>query len=161
MGAFSDGLKSFFNKLTNDRNAVNGNGFTSNPLKMQEASAIWATGIGSKIVRIKSGYALKNTIKFDSTEDKKFYEKRLAKAVKKASKFQLGFGRGIIVIHPKGDNLKTPLKADFDISRTKLDVFSGDMVTPNDVSTDLANVRYLKPRFLSGQGSQYSLFPRD
>jgi hypothetical protein len=57
----------------------------------------------------------------------------------------IGFGRGVILLHKRGDDLSKPLGVIDNIKDYKLDVFSGDMVTAMDVSIDLDNIRYMKP----------------
>lgn len=152
MAGFFDSLTSLVNGLANRRNAMTGNRVTSaNRLGVAEARAIYKTGLGNKIIRLKAGQALNDTLQFDSTEDKDFWQSRIDSAYKRAGKFALGFGRGIIVIHEPGADLSMPLP-EFDRESVKLDVFSGDMVTGMDVSLDLSNTRYLKPRYYVVRG---------
>ncbi len=151
---FFDGLTSFINQLANRRNPTTANQVTSTVIRPAELRAIFKTGLGSKIIRLKTGYGLDDTIQFTTKEQEKFYNRRLAKAVKRVTKFQLGFGRGIIVIQEPGADLSNPLFASTDVSRAMLKVFSGDMITAMDVNRDLNSRRYLKPNFYSVRGFQ-------
>jgi phage-related protein (TIGR01555 family) len=76
---------------------------------------------------------------------------RLKNKVKEASKWMLAFGRGIIVVHHKGDDLSKPLAA-VDSDKALLNVFSGDMVTIGDIDRDLQSARYYKPKFYNVRG---------
>lgn len=146
MAKFADGLKDVFSGLINKRNSSNRNTVEARRLNDEELRTMYKTGLMSKIIRLKSGYALNDTLQFDSTDDKEFYNNKIAKQVKKATKFSLGFGRGVVVIFRKDDDLKDPLKVG-DPSGLQLRVFSGDMVTANSPINDLRSERYYKPRF--------------
>ena len=140
---FSDGIINLVNKLANWRSAQSTNQVQRNKVSFEQMNAIFKTGIGSKIIRLKTAYALNDTLQFKTEADKEFYNKKLQRAVKKASKYQLAFGRGIIVINTL-DDLSQPLREGF--KRYKLDVFSGDMITVPSVELDLHNTRYMKPK---------------
>ena len=152
---FFDGLTSFVNSLSNTRNPTTTNSVTHSKVSFAELRAIYKTGLGSKIIRLKSGYALNDSLTFlDGDKQKEFYENRLAKAVKKASKFQLAFGRGIVVIQIPGESMTKPLMANDDISKAVIRVFSGDMVSVGAAEIDLESERYLKPEFYIVRGVQ-------
>ena len=51
---FADGITSLTNKLANRRNAQSSNRMTSSRVDWDELRAIYKTGVGSKIIRIKS-----------------------------------------------------------------------------------------------------------
>ncbi len=144
MSKFTDGLKSFVSSLTNDRSATAENYITADKLDEVEARQIYRTGLGNKIIRLKAGQALKDSIQFETSEDEKYYTKRLAQLVKQTVKWQLAFGRGIVVIHRRGDDLSTPLGR-VDPDRVLLNSFGGDMVTVNMPELDLQSPRYYKP----------------
>lgn len=152
-GKFKDGLKDMLSSLTQRRSASNRNSFVRGYISRDELRAIFKSGTASKIFRLKTSSALSKTIQFTNTEDELFYKTRIEKAVKKACMFQLGFGRGIVVIHEHGVTLDQPLKDDWNRGNYKLDVFSGDMVTTTDTSRDLANPRYYKPKFFVVRGA--------
>ena len=149
---FKDGLNDCLSAITNRRNASNRNSFESSFLSQDELKAIYKTGTANKIFRIKAGSALTKTIQFNSKEDEEIYEAKIEKAVRKACIFQLAFGRGIILIHENGAVLDQPLSANWDKSKYKLDVFSGDMVTVSEVERDLASERYYKPKYYQVRG---------
>jgi len=149
---FSDGITSLTNKLANRRNVHNNNRMTSTRVDFEELRAIYKTGVGSKIIRIKSGIALNDTLQFDSTNDKEYYETRLQQHVKNACKFMLSFGRGLIVIQEPGADLSQPLPAINDWSRVNYQVFSGDMVFVQSIEYNLASPNYYKPQAYSVRG---------
>jgi hypothetical protein len=154
MSRFTDGLTNIINKLANRRSAVASNVITADKLQDHQLREIYRTGLGSKIVRIKTGYALNDTLHFKSDQDRAVYEERLERSVKKAAKFMLGFGRGIILINERGADHST-LATTFNMELVKLDVFSGDMVSVQDVSRDLDDSRYQKPRLYSVNGKLF------
>lgn len=148
---FIDGLANIVNQLANRRSAAAVNIITSPRLDDSQLREIYKTGIGSKIVRIKTGYALNDTLQFKDERDERAYKNKIERAVKKASKFMLGFGRGIVVMNERGANLSKPAD-EVDMGRVKLEVFSGDMVTAQNISFDLSDERYMKPMFYSVRG---------
>lgn len=145
---FADGLKNIVNHLSNSRSAQSVNQF-ANRYKVgnEELRAIYKTGIGNRIISIKSRYALNDTIQFSSDVDREFFEKELFHDVNKAAEKMLAYGRSIIVLFRKGDDLSKPFIYETDnphpIQRR---VFDGDMV--NVVGggvVDLMDDRYNKP----------------
>ena len=151
---FKDGLNDFLSSLTQKRNASARNDFVNNYLDFSQMRAIYKSGTANKIFRLKTGSALSGTIQFNTKEDELLYKAKVAKSVKLACMFQLGFGRGIVVIHEKGAVLDQPLKSGWNRENYKLDVFSGDMVTVSDVDRDLASDRYYKPNFYVVRGTR-------
>ena len=152
---FKDGIVNIVNSLANRRNAISSNVVVSTRIDDSQLRAIFKTGLGAKIISIKTGYALNDTLQFKVPNDETLYRKRLQRAVKKASKFMMGFGRGIILLNERGADLSQPFTGKLDIAKVKLDVFSGDMVTPMDVSIDLEDDRYQKPRSYSVRGKSF------
>ena len=151
MSGFRDGLTNIVNKLANRRSAEAANYISATQIQPSQLRAIYRTGLGSKIVRIKAGYALNDTLQFDSDHDKRLYQKKLERHVKLAAKYMLGFGRGIILINEIGADHSSPA-TEFNLARVKLDVFSGDMVTVSGASPDLSEALYNKPKFYSVNG---------
>ena len=154
MSRFTDGLANIVNQLANRRSAVAVNRIVSTKLDWPQMRAIYRSGLGSKIVRIKAGYALNDTLQFKDLRDEKLYKAKLERAVKKAAKQMIGFGRGIILINERGANHSKPASS-FDLARVKLDVFSGDMVSVTGVSTDLDDPRYQKPKHYVVRGKSF------
>lgn len=154
MSRFTDGLANIVNHLANRRSAVAVNQIVSTKLDWPQMRAIYRSGLGSKIVRIKAGYALNDTLQFKDKRDEKLYKAKLERAVKKAAKQMIGFGRGIILINERGANHSKPASS-FDLARVKLDVFSGDMVSVTGVSTDLDDPRYQKPKHYVVRGKSF------
>lgn len=144
--SFKDGLVSLTQKLANRRNAHHANRIQSQRVDWDELRAIYKTGIGSKIVRLKSGLALNDTLQFENESDQAFYESHLQHLVKKAVKYQLAFGRALIVPHEPDADLSQPLGKIQDWSKVKYHVFSGDMVYVSSVNLDLASPDYFQPR---------------
>lgn len=152
---FMDGITNIVNQLANRRSAANVNVVTAQRLDDSEARAMYRSGLGAKIIGIKTGYALNETLQFTNDKDEELYKRKLQRAVKKASKFMLGFGRGIILLNERGADLSKPVVGKLDMAKVKLDVFSGDMVTAMDVSIDLTDERYQKPKIYSVRGKSF------
>jgi len=145
--AFADGLRSFTSALVNQRSASSQNGFELSTLTRQEQTAIYATGLGSKIVRLKAGGALAGTIQFETTDDEAFYDERLKYKVREAARWMLIYGRGIVVVFMPGDDLREELDRNrLDGERAQCTVFSGDMITVSDIERDLQHPRYYQPK---------------
>lgn len=140
-----DGITSMVNSLTTRRNSLTNNRVTSSRMDDNEMRHCYRTGLGNKIVRLKAGNALADTLQFETDQDKEEYQARLEKVVKQASKFMIGFGRGIVILYQRGDDLSTPLPQGVNPGRLMCRAFSGDMVTTADVSIDLTSERYNKP----------------
>lgn len=142
-----DSMVNLVNGLANTRNAQATNRFVNKKLDVNELREINKTGLYSKIVRVKSGYSLNNTIQFKDDASKDYYDKNLAKHVKNATKYMVGYGRGIIVLIEPGADLKQPLKSNqIQLDTIKFKSFSGDMVTPTSSDLDLASDRYMMPK---------------
>jgi hypothetical protein len=152
---FLDGLVNVVNQITNRRNVQATNIIRRNKMADDEMRALLVTGLGSKIVRLKIGYALNDTLVFEDDTQKELYNRHLKRAVNRAAKFALAFGRGIIVMNERGETLNTPRTRPVDMTKTRFSVFSGDMVTPLEVSIDLNDARYMKPKFYSVNGYQF------
>ncbi|MBL1319580.1 MAG: DUF1073 domain-containing protein [Mariprofundaceae bacterium] len=152
MSNFTDGLKSLVSGLINRRDAMSTNSFQSQRLDSNTLRQVYRTGIGSKIIRLKSGYALKDTIQFETLGDEDYFNLRLKRKVKEASKWMMAFGRGIIVLHHKGDDLSKPVGT-VDPDKVLLNVFSGDMVTIGDIDRDLQSTRYYNPNIYNVRGA--------
>ena len=149
-----DGIVDLYNSLANNRNATSNNIISSNRVDDGQLNEIYKTGLGNKIVRVKAGYALKsNALNFSSVEDKTFYLAKLEAKVKKAFKWSLVFGRGIIVIND-GTDLSLPLE-DVIRGNVKFDVFSGDMISVTSYEMDLSGSRYLQPEFYNVRGYNF------
>lgn len=146
MSKFIDGLVSLTRNLINTRNAHNTNKIVATKVEDDELRAIYRTGIGSKIIRLKSGVSLDDTLQFDNTADKEWFEAHMAGNVKKLSKHMLAFGRALLVVHEPGADLSMPLKS---TEGARYHVFSGDMVKVPAVETDLNSPNYYKPRYYS------------
>ena len=152
--SFLDGLYNVFNQIINRRNPLTQNKFVGQILGYDQQRAIFRTGLGSKIVRIKAGYALKDTLQFEISRDSEVYKNCLEDKIKLAAQYMIAFGRGCVVIHTKGDDLTTALKGPVDPVSVRLSVFSGDMVTVGSVSFDLNSPLYMKPIRYSVRGTQ-------
>lgn len=152
---FLDGLTAVVNHLINRRSVQTTNTIERNKMDDSEMRAMLVTGLGSKIIRLKTGYALNDTLTFSDDAQKVLYNRYLQKPVKRAAKFALAFGRGIIVLNEHGEDLYTPRTRPVDMDRTRFSVFSGDMVTAMDVSIDLTDPRYMKPKYYVVNGHRF------
>lgn len=142
--SYFDGVTDLFSKLTNRRKASNRNAVTCRRLTDYEKREMYKTGVMSRIFDLKSTYALNGTLQFETTADKEFYNNRLSNAVKKAFRFSLGYGRGVIVLFNKNDDLSEPLTLGRDDYEVR--VFSGDIAKGNNPDVDLRSSRYYKPK---------------
>jgi hypothetical protein len=140
-----DGITSLYNSLVNKRSASNTNSFDSQKMSESEMRALIISGLGNRIVSLIVNSSLNDTIQFDDKDLESFYTKRLAKAVKKASRFQIGFGRSILVINEIGQDLSKPRSGEVDLSNVKFDVFGGDMVYVGEYGRNLSDSRYYLP----------------
>ena len=146
MANFYDGLRDLYNGLVNRRNPLNNNSFVRERFSARELNQFLHTGIGNKIVFIKTNYALNDTLQFNQKEDEKIYKEKLQLAVSEAVRFMFGFGRGVIVVGEKGDNLETPLKKSVDPEKAVIRVFDGGMITVPEIGRDLMGDRYYQPK---------------
>lgn len=153
---FRDGLVNVINQLANRRSPAAQNMQEAQKMSDSEMRNFFRSGMGRRIVGIKRGYALNDTLQFKSEQQKEQYNKFLSKHVKAAVEYMLGFGRGIIVIIEGSKNLEDPLSAEIDwtLPGTKIEVFSGDMVFCPTPDIDLRSPRYNKPKFYSVRGHQ-------
>jgi len=148
---FRDGLTSFVSDLVNRRTVTNQNTITADRLSDVEMRDIYRTGLGSKIIRLKAGFALKDTLQFESKADEAYYNARLQRKVKEAARWCLAFGRGIVVLQHVGDDLTRPL-GQVDPARVQIKTFSGDMVTVGLVELNLQSPRYYRPILYTVRG---------
>lgn len=153
MAKFFDGLKDIYSGVMNRRNSVNRSVVSHTQLSIEDMRVMYKSGLMSKVFRLKVGYAFNDSLKFDSTEDKVIFDNRLLEPCKIASKFMLGFGRGIIVVFNKEDDLSKPLRNP-NLSTIQIRSFSGDMVTSGTPFNDLRNERYYKPQYYNVRGKE-------
>jgi len=149
MSSFKDGIIDVFNGLMNKRNSVNTKRVEHKKLDDSTLREMYKSGLMSKIFRLKVGYSLNDTLEFESTADEDIYNERLAKEVKKAAKFMMGFGRGVILLFNKGDDLTKPLTPSPDLL---LRTFSGDIVKGVNAIHNVTSERYQKPSFYNING---------
>ncbi len=149
---FTDGITSLNNMLANRRNTQAQNQLTTTRVNYDELRAIYRMGMGSKIIRLKAGIALNDTLQFDSIDDEEYYKDKLQQHVKNAAKFQLSFGRAIIVIHEPGADLSQPMGNINDWTKVRYHTFSGDMVYISNVNFDLSSPDYFKPKSYGVRG---------
>ncbi|AUR84232.1 protein of unknown function DUF1073 [Vibrio phage 1.052.A._10N.286.46.C3] len=149
---FKDGLRDMVNGLMNRRAGYNRNKVDDNKLEPETLRIIYRSGLMSKVVRLKAGYALNDTIQFQDVAKEEYYNQKLADQFKQATKYMLGFGRGIIVVFARNDVLSDPLSRSADPATLMTRVFSGDIVTANSPVIDLRSERYNKPRYYVVKG---------
>lgn len=149
---FRDGLVNIVNTLANRRNPAAQNVPVTDRMQWHVMRAWYASGMGRRIINLKRGYALNDTLQFKTEADRLFHNKHLAKDIKKATGLMLGFGRAIIVIIEPEKNLADPLSKDVDFKTARREVFGGDMVTVIAPDIDLRSQRYMKPQAYSVRG---------
>lgn len=145
---FNDGLKSVTNTLINSRKAQATNQFAGGSKRVAdvELRSIYKTGIGQRIVSLKSGYALNETIKFAAKQDEKWFNENLYDDVRSASEKMLTYGRSIIILFRKGDILSKPFNVKEDNPhQIQRRLFEGENVTAHSPITDLMDDRFDKP----------------
>ena len=142
---FVDSLKNLYNNLINERNPQNQNVFVPQTSSSQELRDIYKNGLANKIVRLKSSYALTNTMDFKTQNDEDFYRRKLEIVVRDAVTFMMAFGRGVILLNYEGDDLAQPLSRTTESELLMAKAFSGDMVTVQEVNFDIADIMYNKP----------------
>jgi len=153
--SFRDGIVNIVNQLANRRSAAASNIIVSSRIEDSQLRAIFKTGLGAKIITIKTGYALNETLQFKNAKDELLYKAKLQRSVKKASKLMMGFGRAIILLNERGADLSKPQVGELDMAKVRLEVFGGDMVSVTDISIDLNDDRYQKPKTYSVRGKAF------
>lgn len=151
---FADSVRNFVNSLVNRRNPQLQNHIVSTVVPDTELRQIYRTGLGNKIVRIKVSGALRDTLQFSSKNDQRLYDAELARHVREAAKFMLGFGRGVITLHRPGEDTTKPWRLGAP-GQIQLRVFSGDMVFPSGVEINLENPRYMRPNRYQIRNAQF------
>jgi hypothetical protein len=152
MANFFDGLINIVNALANQRGVNESSVYSSPPLSDSVLRGLYKSGLGQRILDIKSGYALNETLQFESEDDEEYYKKRLAKHIKRASKWMLAFGRGIIVVHHTGERLDEPLRK-VNPDAVLFSVFAGDDVNVASYDADLQSPRYRMPKAYQVSGT--------
>lgn len=152
---FRDGLTNVLSQLVNRRQAQASNVFAiSTAVAPAQLRAIYLSGIGQKIISIKAGYALNDTLQFVDDRDQEIFNNKLLPLVRTAAKFMVGFGRGVIMLWHQGDDLSKPLRWSPSETRPlKMRAFSGDMVTAGEASVDIEDERYQKPKMYQVRGN--------
>ena len=149
---FMDGLHSMFSALVNKRNALNNNEEVSSFMQYDEMKAMYKSGIGNKIISLKTDHSLRDSIQFKDDAEEEFFKTSLAEKVKEAVTYMLAYGRGVIAIVEINGDMSTPLARDFYDKKYRLEVFSGDMVAQQGASPDLMDEFYERPRYYSIRG---------
>lgn len=149
---FADGLINISNELVNKRNPHANNRIVAHKIDDAEIRALLRTGLGSKIIRLKAGYAMNDTLTFEDKSDKVAYEHYLQKYAKEAVKMMLAYGRACVVLVEKGANLSKARTGPLDLAKTTLQVLTPDIIRPMNVNTDLGSPRYMKPEFYNARG---------
>lgn len=153
--SFVDGVRNFVNGLVDRRNPQYQNTIYTPKVGDDALRQVYRSGIGNKIVRIKINGALRETLQFSGKNDQQFYEMEIAHFVKDAAKFMLAFGRGIVVLHRRGENPETPWNPDRP-GAIIVRVFSGDMVfAAGAAEMDFESPRYMMPRMYQVRGVRF------
>ncbi len=142
---FKDGIQSLSNMLLNTRNASNANAIVSEALDMNELNEIYKTGLGNRIVGLKVNTAFKEGFEIEETDQAKIDKLELMPVLRKACRFQLAFGRSIVVLVTKNVDLSEPLVGTVNVNTTHLKVFEGYEVSCETIDIDLMSERYMRP----------------
>lgn len=149
---FADGLIHIANELVNKRNPAMQNQIVAHKIQDSEIRALLRTGLGSKIIRLKSGYAMNDTLHFTDKSDKVAYESYLQTHVKKAVSMMLAYGRACLVIVEHGADLSKPRTESLEVDKVTLQVLTPDVITVSAVDRDLSSSRYMKPTAYNARG---------
>lgn len=149
---FADGLIHIANELVNKRNPAMQNQIVAHKIQDSEIRALLRTGLGSKIIRLKSGYAMNDTLHFTDKSDKVAYESYLQTHVKKAVSMMLAYGRACLVIVEHGADLSKPRTESLEVDKVTLQVLTPDVITVSAVDRDLSSSRYMKPTTYNARG---------
>lgn len=139
-----DGLKSFVNSLTNQRNALNNNIVVNNQrLSLPMLQDLNKNGLYRRIVSLKAGHSTKAGFNFDDDDSQAFYQ-TIEAEFNNAVNNMVGYGRGVMVLISPNEPLSEPLNSNKNL---KIKSFGGDMITAVSASFDLLDDRYMKPDF--------------
>jgi hypothetical protein len=152
---FKDGVQSLSSAVLNNRNALNNNAIFNPKLPIPQMTEMYKGGVGNKIINLKSGHAMRDSLQFDTERDREYYEQYFAEKVLEAVTWMLVYGRAIIAIVEINGDMETPLSKDFQEGSYKLEVFSGEVVTGYGASVDIMSEFYQKPKFYSVYGYQF------
>lgn len=152
---FTDGVTNVVNQLANKRNGLKTNIITADRISDSEMRAMLISGLGSKIIRLKTGYALNDTLKFETIADEQVYKRRIERVIKRAAKYMLAFGRGCIVVIEAGADHTKPLTGSLDMQRVHLAALSGDIIKGQEAELDLTSPRYMKPKMYQARGVSF------
>lgn len=152
---FKDGLTNVANALVQRRSGQVTNRISHIKMDEQEMREAAKTGLGNKIVSLKTGYALNDTLNFKDVSDKAIYEKHLQKHVKQAVRDMLAYGRGCIVMIEHGANLAQPRRGEVDLTKTTFKALSGDIIRGQTASMDLLSPRYMMPVAYNARGRTF------
>ena len=152
---FKDGLTNVVNALVQRRSGQVTNRISHIKMDEQEMREAAKTGLGNKIVSLKTGYALNDTLNFKDVSDKAIYEKHLQKHVKQAVRDMLAYGRCCIVMIEHGANLAQPRRGEVDLTKTTFKAISGDIIRGQTASMDLLSPRYMMPVAYNARGRTF------
>lgn len=152
---FADGLIHISNELVNKRNPANLNIISAVKIDNYEVRAMLRTGLCSKIIRLKSGYALNDTISFKDKSDKVTYESYLQQYVKRAVAMMLAYGRACVVLVEDGVDLSKPRKGALDLKKVTVQVLTPDVIFASHINNDLTSPRYMKPTMYNARGVSF------
>lgn len=145
---YQDGLKSLTNQLANNRNAAASNTVRSDNISNQELNEIYKTGLGGKIVRIKSSHVFKEGFNSEDKRTEDFVNKKLMPLLEKSVVWMLAFGRGIVLIDDGTEltDLSKPLSTPINTETVKFKSYdSYDITTATNLLNDITEDRYYKP----------------
>jgi hypothetical protein len=150
---FFDGIRSLVNGLANSRNALATNRIVSTRLTDAELRETYKTGTFNKIARIKSGYAIRAGFEFSDKAGERFFEHRISPILSDVLKYQLGFGRGLILLIEPDRLLSDELSEKPNLAKLRVESFDGERVTVAGWGTDPVGERFYKPLTYSVYGN--------
>ena len=154
--SFADGLQSVTNRLANIREASATNGFVDTRLSEQELKSIYKTGLYSKLLKMRTGAALRpGSLLFSTPAEEEFFETNLAHLVKEAARYQYCFGRGVIALCSKTGDQSMPLEDGTDPAKLRFRVFDDTLISVAEYRRDLLDERYYKPHMYIIRGHNF------
>lgn len=141
-----DSLTNTLSELQNSRNAISNHRQERTGRDLAELSALFSSnGLCRRIVDIKAGYALSDSIKFTLVESAQSYNSELASKVLECARYMVAFGRGAIALTRDGENLAEPFDSEGEGKLTAT-VFAGNEIfTTAENQTHPSLPRYRQP----------------
>lgn len=151
----NDSISDVYQPIVDARNPLNRNEFIiEKPLDKKTLYSLSDTVVGRRAVEIKRNGIIDMPLKFKTTEDQEFFEKKVKPLIADVVESMLIYGRGVIVlVEPVGEDkaipLSTPLSAEFNPNNLELRFFSGYDILASVADMNLVSRRFLCPIYYS------------